>query len=59
MTQFEKALAAGPIHCDICGEIMHPMFGGGWDNDRFICAARDCQAEIVYPTTTEVNEGVS
>jgi hypothetical protein len=29
MTQFEKAIESGPIYCDICGEIMHPMYGGG------------------------------
>ena len=35
MTQFEKATKE-PIKCDICGEIMHAMYGGGWDNDRIV-----------------------
>jgi hypothetical protein len=35
---------------------MLPMYGYGWDNDRIICAERDCYAEIVYPTTTEAKE---
>jgi hypothetical protein len=53
MTQFQKAIQS-PVKCDICGEIMHPMYGGGWDNDRIVCAARGCGAEIEYPTSTEV-----
>jgi len=52
MTQFEKATQS-PITCDICGGIMRPMHGGGWDNDRIVCADRECGAEIVYPTSTE------
>ena len=52
MTQFEKATQS-PIACDICGGIMRPMHGGGWDNDRIVCADRECGAEIVYPTSTE------
>ena len=55
MTQFEKATQS-PIACDICGGIMQPMYGGGWDNDRFVCADRECGAEIVYPTSTEVSD---
>lgn len=55
MTQFEKAIQQGPITCDICNGIMHPMHGGGWDNDRIVCADRDCGAEIIYPTSTEVD----
>ena len=58
MTQFEKAIK-DEIHCDICGEIMHAVYGGGWDNDRIVCAAVNyCGAEIVYPTSTPV-EGVA
>jgi hypothetical protein len=53
MTQFKKATKS-TIACDICGEIMHPMYGCGWDNDRMVCANRECNAEIVYPTSTEV-----
>ena len=55
MNQFERAIQE-PVKCDICGEVMHPMFGGGWDNDRLVCADRNCGAEIVYPTSTEVKE---
>ena len=54
MTQFEKAIQE-PVTCDICGEVMHPMYGGGWDNDRIVCADRDCGAEIEYPTSTPVD----
>ena len=53
MTQFEKAIQ-GPVMCDICGEVMLPMYGGGFDNDRIVCANRECGAEIEYPTSTEV-----
>lgn len=53
MNQFEAAIQH-EIHCDICGEIMHPMYGGGWDNDRIICANPECGAEIVFPTSTPV-----
>ena len=57
MTQFEKMVQAQEeIVCDICGEVMIPMYGGGWDNDRMICGARDCGAEIVFPTSTVVDE---
>ena len=55
MTQFEKAIQE-TVKCDICGEVMHPMYGAGWDNDRIVCANRDCGAEIEYPTSTEVTE---
>jgi len=57
MTQFEKAIQSS-ITCDICGEIMHPMYGCGWDNDRIVCASRGCCAEIMFPTSTEVNEDI-
>ena len=49
MTQFEK-MTTEEIICDICGELMIALYGGGWDNDRMICNA--CGAEIVFPTTT-------
>jgi len=55
-TQFEKIIKK-VVKCDICGEIMHPMWGDGWDNDRLLCAAKDCGAEIVYPTSTEIQCG--
>lgn len=54
MNQFEKAIKKGPVKCDICGGTMHAMYGAGFDNDRIVCAERDCQAEIEYPTSTEV-----
>jgi hypothetical protein len=55
MNQFEIAIGQEKIVCDICGGVMHPMYGCGWDYDRIICAERDCGAEIVYPTTTELS----
>jgi len=52
-TQFEIMAMNAPIPCDICGGFMHPLYGGGWDNDRMICGERDdCGAEIVFPTST-------
>lgn len=53
--EFQKMLSK-KVTCDICGEVMLPMYGGGWDNDRLVCAARDCQAEITFPTSTEVKK---
>ena len=53
MNQFEKAIQQ-EVKCDICGEVMHPMYGGGWDHDRIVCADRECGAEIEYPTSTEI-----
>jgi len=57
MTQFEKAREQKEIACDICGKPMWIVPGGGWDNDRIYCSdVRECGAEIVYPTSTEVSE---
>jgi ribosomal protein S27E len=44
------------IVCDICGSIMLPLYGGGWDNDRMACTNRECGAEIVFPTSTLFEE---
>jgi len=55
MNQFEK-MATEEIKCDICGSPMLPMFGGGWDNDRMCCTDRECGAEIVFPTSTMIEE---
>ena len=52
-TQFGK-ISSTEVKCDICGEIMHPMPGDGWDYDRMACAVPDCGAEIVFPTSTDV-----
>lgn len=56
MTQFELMVAQKNVKCDICGAPMIPMYGGGWDNDRLVCTDRDCGAEIVFPTSTMVEE---
>jgi len=55
MTLYEK-LIEEDVKCDLCGEIMLPMHGSGWDNDRLICSGRYCQAEVVFPTSTYVKE---
>lgn len=55
MNQFEKSIQE-PVICDICGEVMHPMFGFGFDYDRIVCSNRDCEAEITYPTSTSMFE---
>ena len=54
-TQFEKVMES-EVKCYICGGVMLAIPGGGWDNDRFLCADRECWAEIVYPTSTLVEE---
>lgn len=51
--QFQQLAAKCPIVCDICGGPMWAMPGSGFDNDRIVCAARDCGAEIEFPTSTE------
>ena len=57
MNMFQKAIQDGPLLCDICGEDMIVLPGGGFDNDRIYCSDCDgCGAEIVYPTSTEVTE---
>jgi ribosomal protein S27E len=55
-TQFELMAAQKEVLCDICGEVMLPMCGGGFDNDRMTCTDWRCGAEIVFPTSTEVEE---
>lgn len=53
MNEFEKAIKGNKnVICDICGDIMLPMYGCGWDNDRLVCVSRECGAEITYPTST-------
>ncbi len=56
LTQFQRAIRRKINRCDICGSVMHPMYGGGWDNDRLICGDRDCGAEVVFPTSTEIED---
>ena len=57
MTRFEE-MASKEVVCDICCRTMYPLPGNGWDNDRIICEDRECGAEIVFPTSTEVhNDG--
>ncbi len=57
MTQFEIIAKQKDVRCDICGAVMVPMIGGGWDNDRMCCTDyRSCGAEIVFPTSTTVEE---
>jgi formylmethanofuran dehydrogenase subunit E len=56
-TLFEQISKKKRIECDICGELMMPVPGGGWDNDRLICLdQRVCGAEVVFPTSTELPE---
>lgn len=55
MTIFDE-LSKRELKCDICGSVMLPLPGGGWDNDRFVCSAYDCGAEIEYPTSTIYEE---
>ena len=56
MTLFRK-LARKPPPCDVCGGVMLAMWGGGWDNDRIVCADRlYCGAEIQFATSTPLPE---
>jgi len=50
-SQFETVMEQCKT-CDICGGPCHPMYGGGWDNDRICCANLYCQAESTFPTST-------
>ena len=52
MNMFQKAIKYGVPPCDICGEPMTCIYGGGWDNDLIYCPNKDCGAQIVYPTST-------
>ena len=56
MTEFERMRRRRKVRCDICGGPVFFMFGGGWDNDRVICGDESCGAEIVFSTTTEIDE---
>jgi ribosomal protein S27AE len=42
--------------CPKCGEYMLQMFGCGWDYDRLICGDRDCDYEIEFETTTNIDD---
>lgn len=55
MTQFE-IMKDKEVRCDICGGLMLPMWGGGWENDRMVCSDRECEAEIVFPTSTPIED---
>jgi len=52
--EFLRMASRGETACDICGGRMLPMYGGGWDNDRFVCTNSDCGAEIVFATSSGV-----
>ena len=51
-----KQLAERGIKCEICGADTISLYGGGWDNDRIYCTDRECDAEYVFPTTTEAGK---
>jgi len=55
MTAFQT-LANLELPCDICGGVMMPMLGGGWDNDRLLCGEIDCGGEIEFPTSTAIED---
>jgi len=55
MTEFVK-MASRDVKCDICGAIMLPMWGGGWDNDRMVCTDMECGAAIEFPTSTPLED---
>lgn len=44
------------MKCELCGSATVSLPGGGWDNDRIYCSNRDCTAEYVFPTTTDVED---
>jgi len=45
MNQFIRAIEV-QIKCDICGEIMLPVYGCGFDNDRIVCSDKACTNKI-------------
>jgi len=51
ITQFSLACNSH-ILCDLCGKRMFPIYGCGFDYDRMLCMAKNCYAEIIYPTST-------
>lgn len=53
MTEFKKMAKRKKVKCDVCGANMLPVYGGGFDNDLFLCTdVQSCGAEIVFPTST-------
>lgn len=53
-TLFEKVIAMPESRiCEICGDIMAPMYGGGFNYDRLICANPDCGTEVTFASSTE------
>jgi hypothetical protein len=58
-TLFEQISKQKRLECDICGGIMMPVYGGGWEKDRIACLdPRVCGAEVVFSTSTEMPERV-
>lgn len=53
MTLF-KEIAQRNLPCELCGKPTIAIFGGGWYSDRIYCSDRECGAEYVFPTTTEL-----
>ena len=51
MSIFER-IAKENLPCEICGKPTIALAGAGWEHDRIVCSDRDCEAEIVFPTTT-------
>lgn len=52
MTQFDK-IVNKEVMCDICEEVMLPIYGWGWYEDILACTNYECGAEIIFPTSTE------
>jgi len=55
MTIFEQLADIG-IKCEICEANTISLYGEGRDNDRIYCSDRECGAEYVFPTSTEIEE---
>jgi len=56
MNLFQE-ISARNLPCELCGEPTLALYGNNWDYDRIMCSdVGECGAEIVFATTTEVEE---
>jgi hypothetical protein len=57
MNLFQRCLVGGTPVCDICGAEMIAIHGNAFDHDLIYCTDPECGAEVVFPTSTAVEEG--
>ena len=54
MTDFEQSLK-DEKPCPKCKKYVIHLHGGGWDYDRKYCSNRECDYEVEYDTSTDVD----